>query len=96
MNAPPRTMFDKLAQVFDSQRVELLEHWWNDSTRSAPRQEVLMRRDPRSGVFEVEHRAGRKSTTRRYESEAEARYIAEALRAGIAGWHNLIGREPQV
>ncbi len=69
--------------------MELLEHWWNDSTHGAPRQEVLIRRVPRSGVFEVELRAGRKSTTRLYESESEARYIAEALRAGIVGWRNL-------
>ncbi|HZM78865.1 MAG TPA: hypothetical protein VFC19_24315 [Candidatus Limnocylindrales bacterium] len=72
--------------------MELLEHWWNDSTHGAPRQEVLIRRDPRSGVFEVEHRAGRKTTTRRYESEAEARYIAEALRTGVVGWRNLVKR----
>ena len=74
--------------------MELLEHWWNDITRGAPRQEVLIRHDPRSGVFEVEHRAGIKSTMRRYESEADARYIAEALRAGIVGWRNLIPRSP--
>ena len=68
----------------------MLEHWWHDNAHGAPRQEVLIRRDPRSGEFEVEHRAGRKSTTRRYESEPEARYIAEALRAGIIGWRNLV------
>jgi hypothetical protein len=74
--------------------VELLEHWWNDNTPGAPRQEVLIRRDPHSGVFEVEHRAGRKTTQRQYESEAEARYIAEALRAGIVGWRNLVRSAP--
>ena len=76
--------------------MELLEHWWHDSTRGSSahgsRQEVLIRHDPETGAFEVEHRAGRKSTTRRYESEAEARYIAEALRAGIVGWRNLVRR----
>lgn len=72
--------------------MELLEHWWNDSTQGAPRQEVLIRRDVETGEFEVEHRAGRKSTTRRYEAESEARYIAEALRAGIVGWRNLVRR----
>jgi hypothetical protein len=77
--------------------VELLEHWWHDSThggsrQSGFRQEVLIRHDPETGAYEVEHRAGLKSTTRRYESEAEARYIAEALRAGIVGWRNLVRR----
>lgn len=72
--------------------MELVEHWWNEGTEGAPRQEVLVRHDPETGEFEVEHRAGRKSTTRRYESEAEARYIAEALRAGIVGWRNLVRR----
>lgn len=70
----------------------MLEHWWHDSTQGGPRQEVLIRHDPDTDEFEVEHRAGRKSTTRRYDTEPDARYIAEALRAGIVGWRNLIRR----
>lgn len=69
----------------------MIEHWWHDNSQEAPRQEVLIRRDAETGGWEVEHRAGRKSTTRLYDDEAEARYIAEALRAGIVGWRNLTG-----
>jgi hypothetical protein len=72
--------------------VNLIEHWWHDGAQTTPRQEVLIRRDPDSGRFQVEHRAGAKSTKRDYDTEAEARYIADALRAGIVGWRNLTGQ----
>ncbi len=72
--------------------VELIEHWWHDGAQTTPRQEVFIRRDPVSGRFQVEHRAGAKSTTREYDTEDEARYIADALRAGIMGWRNLTGQ----
>lgn len=67
----------------------MIAHWWHDSSPASPRQEVLIRRDPDTGRYQVEHRAGSKSTTRDYDTEAEARFIADALRAGIVGWRNL-------
>jgi hypothetical protein len=72
--------------------VELIEHWWHDADSRTQRQEVLIRRNLAGGQFEVEHRAGGRSASREYATEAEARYIADALRAGIEGWRNLTGR----
>ena len=73
--------------MFDSARVETLEHWWNGLWGTATRRDVWLRYNAAGPLWEVQTRHAGRIGLREYVSEDRARAaLAEVTAAGPGEW----------
>jgi hypothetical protein len=82
--------------MFDSPRVETLEHWWNSLWGTSSRRDVWLRYDPSSRKWTIEARQGGRTARGEYDTEEHARAIlGELVSRGPGTWVRLRSSESE-